>query len=318
MSKLTPSRATRRGAILGTLALGGAAILSIKACADHPGRIWRSLHGPDTLPEPSADMFFAPPWRVLSSNLVPDHDFGPFPNPGNPFSVRARRRSFIVPSDPVAASDPMPIGFSEFGVMLNGIPLDPAGPHWRGDRRSGWQFEVMSPNARPHLGLDDSNAHVHPDGVYHYHGPPSGLLRSLGVADAPPKSMVLLGFAADGFPIYWRWGHLVADDPASPLVELHSGYVLRSGTRDGGPGGRHDGTFVEDYVYDGARGRLDPLNGRIGVTPDWPAGIFHYIITAAFPWIPRFFRGQPHPSFSGHRVGPGIDGVPPALRGYRA
>jgi hypothetical protein len=71
-------------------------------------------------------------------------------------------------------------------------------------------------------------------------------------------------------------------------------------------------------VYDGARGRLDPLNGRIGVTPDWPAGIFHYIITAAFPWIPRFFRGQPHPSFSGHRVGPGIDGVPPALRGYRA
>lgn len=43
MSKLTPSRATRRGAILGTLALGGAAILSIKACADHPGRIWRSL-----------------------------------------------------------------------------------------------------------------------------------------------------------------------------------------------------------------------------------------------------------------------------------
>lgn len=318
MSKPAPTLVTRRGAIVGTLMLGGAAALPLQAATDGRPRLWQRLHGADILPEPSVDLFFAPPWRVLSSNLVPDHDFGPFPNRGVPFSVRAQRRSFVVTSDPVPVSAPVPIGFSEFGVTLNGIPLDPAGPHWRGDRRSGWQFEVMSPTVRPHLGLDHSNAHVHSDGVYHYHGPPTGLLRSLGAADEQPKRMILLGFAADGFPIYWRWGHLVPDDPTSPLVELHSGYILRTGTRDGGPGGRHDGTFVEDYVYDGVRGHLDPLNGRVGVTPDWPAGIFHYIVTTAFPWIPRFFRGQPHSSFSVHPNGPGIDVVPPALRRYRA
>ena len=102
------------------------------------------------------------------------------------------------------------------------------------------------------------------------------------------------------------WGRLVPVDPASPLVELNSGYVLRAGMRCGGPGGRHDGTFVEDYVYEGGRGLLDPLNGRMGVTPERASGIFHYIVSATFPWIPRIFRGPPHPSFILHPNGPGI------------
>ena len=101
-------------------------------------------------------------------------------------------------------------------------------------------------------------------------------------------------------------GYRVSDDPVSPLVELNSGYVLRAGMRRSGSGGRHDGTFVGGYVYGGGRGLLDPLNGRMGVTPKWLSGIFHYILSATFPWIPRIFRGQPNPSFILHPNGPGI------------
>ncbi len=312
----TPRPPSRRDAVLGTLALGGVATLAIEAAAGERPGFWQRLFGEEPLPPPSTDARLAPPWRIISSNVVPNHAFGPFPNRGNPFPVRAQRRLFVLPSDPVPALEPVPVGFVEFGVALNGIPFDPAGPYWRGDRRTGWQFEVMSVTARPHLGLDDSNAHVQPSGAYHYHGPPAGLLDTLGLGDDPPERMVLLGFAADGFPIYWRWGHLVPDDPRSPLVELRSGYVLRPGSRDGGPGGRHDGTFVEDHAYEGGTGRLDPLDGRMGTTPEWPQGIYHYVVTTTFPWIPRSFRGQPHPSFALHANGPGMDGVPPALRTY--
>ena len=311
-------RFSRRQALFGTLGLGGVSVLSAKFSSEKSKVVWQRSSSLEPLPEPSMDMFFAPPWRIITSNLVPNHEFGPFPSGENLFSVSAQRHFFLMPSSPTAGLAPQPIDFSTFGVALNGVPFDPAGPYWHGDRHSGWQFEAMSPAVRRHLGLDSSNAHVHSDGKYHYHGPPLKLLRLLGVGDERPKRMVFLGFAADGFPIYWRWGHLVPDDPASPLVELHSGYALRTGVRDGGPGGRHDGTFVEDYVYEGGRGLLDPLNGRIGVTPEWPSGIFYYTLTAAFPWVPRSFRGRPHPSFILHADDPGIDGLPNTLQRYRA
>ena len=52
------------------------------------------------------------------------------------------------------------------------------------------------------LGFDDNNAHVQPDGSYHYHGTPVGLLAGLG-HDA---DLVHVGFAADG--------HLIAHSPS--------------------------------------------------------------------------------------------------------
>jgi hypothetical protein len=50
-------------------------------------------------------------------------------------------------------------------------------------------------------GTDTSNAHVQPNGMYHYHGIPEGLVTKLGNGN---KAMTLIGWAADGFPIYAR------------------------------------------------------------------------------------------------------------------
>ena len=39
------------------------------------------------------------------------------------------------------------------------------------------------------------------------------------------------------------------------------------------------------------------VNGRIGVTPEFPNGTYYYIITDEFPGIPRYFKGIPSNDF---------------------
>ena len=258
------------------------------------------------------------PFRWIAAPGLPNHETGIFPNPGCPFPIREQPgRIYRVARKPVAAAELTKIGWWEFGVAVNGVPFDPSGPSWEGDADSGWQFEVTSPVATPHLGLDMQHAHVQPSGAYHYHAEAPGLLAALASHEAiEAGTMLLAGWAADGFPIYAGYGHAAAMDPESPLVELHSGYRLRSGARQSGPGGTHDGTFVEDYLYDPSKDALDEANGRFGVTPEYPDGTYHYMLTAAFPYIPRLFRGTPDPTFGTHSQGPGLGGLPPALRGY--
>ncbi|MEZ6108655.1 MAG: YHYH protein [Pirellulaceae bacterium] len=162
-----------------------------------------------------------------------------------------------------------------------------AAEFWNRDRRSGWQYEALGGGVN--LGLDEHNAHVQPTGAYHYHGIPTGLVQRL----RRPDSMTMVGYAADGFPIYAVWGYRDADDPDSPLIELKSSYQLKEGMRNGGPRGRHDGTFVQDWEYVAGSGDLDECNGRTGVTPEYPQGTYYYVLTDRFPFIPRAFRAHP-------------------------
>jgi hypothetical protein len=208
----------------------------------------------------------------------------------------------------------VPIDGWLFGAARNGVVFDPTGPYWRGREETGWQFEVLGPRVRGFLGIDPHHAHVQPSGEYHYHGLPTGLL----VADLEASrargerpGMSWLGFAADGYPIYGPWGHEDPGDPQSPLVQLRSSYRLRGGLRAGGPGGIGDGSFVQDYEFVPGWGDLDACNGRYGVTPLYPEGTYHYVITYEFPFVPRFWRGEPHPSFAHGK--PGAGAVPPAL-----
>jgi YHYH protein len=82
------------------------------------------------------------------------------------------------------------------------------------------------------FGVDSNNAHVQPNGEYHYHGMPEGLLTALGTTSANPR-MTLVGWASDGFPVYARYCHTVAMDPASPL-KLCAGSFVRDTTADSG------------------------------------------------------------------------------------
>ncbi len=244
--------------------------------------------------------------RVIRSNGIPDHEPGRFPARGNPNTISPQSYHFTVPLHPQAADKTTPLVMQPFGVAVNGVVLDPlAAEWWQGDSRSGWQYEALS--GRINLGTDASNAHVQPNGAYHYHGIPHGLVKKL--AGGKP-AMVLIGWAADGFPIYGPHGHARADDATSELRVMKPGYQIKSGERNGGPGGKHDGTFVADYEFVSGLGDLDECNGRFGPTPEFPKGIYHYHVTEAFPFIPRLFRGTPDPSFARRRGPPPGRGDP--------
>ena len=53
------------------------------------------------------------------------------------------------------------------------------------------------------------------------------------------------------------------------------------------------GTFVQDWEYVAGLGDLDECNGRTGVTPEFPGGIYHYTVTDTYPFIQRCVKGTP-------------------------
>lgn len=239
-------------------------------------------------------------YRNITSNGIPNHTTGRFPNANNPNTMQAQNHSWKVPLKPQKAASVTPLKLFPFGVATNGVPFDPgAMEFWNRDRESGWQYEPMS--GTPNLGLDQNLAHVQPGGAYHYHGlPPFAMPKG----DAM-NQMVLAGWAADGYPIYVQYGHSEPSNLLSPMKYLRSSYQLRKGIRPSGPGGRFDGTFVEDYEFVFGTGDLDECNGRFGATPEFPEGTYHYFLTEAFPFVPRFFRAKPDISFQRRGPGPG-------------
>ncbi len=228
--------------------------------------------------------------RIISSNRLPDHQIGRFPNRLNPNTVRAHQQSYRMPTQPVWRKTSIPLGRKPFGIALNGVLFDPGTAEtFNGDRR--WSKEALS--GLINLGLDRNNAHVQPNGSYHYHGSPTGLLAKLRRRGSP----TLLGFAADGFPIYDQWG--------LEKGALQSSYRLQRGQRpagNAGPGGRYSGTYTQDYEYVEGLGDLDACNGRKGHTPEFPAGTYYYVITERFPHVPRCFHGRPDASFKANRM----------------
>jgi len=249
--------------------------------------------------------------RVIRSNGIPNHETGQFPGPGNPNTISPQKYEFHVPLHPKLADNITPMRMQPFGVAVNGVVFDPgAAEWWHGDH--AWQYEPLT-MAPLYLGTDASHAHVQPTGAYHYHGIPTALVHAL--TDDKPK-MVILGWAADGFPIYNNVGHTDPKDPTSPLKTLKSSYQIKTGQRPSGPGGNYDGKFVADYEFIPNLGDLDQCNALFGVTPEYPGGIYHYVLTEQFPYIPRMYHGTPDPSFMRH-PGPGAPGRPGGARDRR-
>jgi len=132
--------------------------------------------------------------------------------------------------------------------------------------------------------VDSHNAHTQPNGAYHYHGDPMALFSRTGDVASP-----VVGFAADGFPIY---GSFIKDGAA--IRQVQSSYQLKSGTRpsdNNQPGGSYDGSFRDDYEYIAGSGDLDECNG-MSVN-----GQYAYYITDRFPYLMACFKGTVDESF---------------------
>ncbi|MEM9282082.1 MAG: YHYH protein [Verrucomicrobiota bacterium] len=236
---------------------------------------------------------------VIEANGIPNHRVGSFPNRGNPHTIQEQGYDIVLPEDPEPAAQVTSmtgtLGFTYrvFGISLDGVLFEPGTAEtWKGRRDSGWNYEALGGAVT--LGLDANFAHVQPDGSYHYHGLPLGLMRRLGhqTGDHSP----LIGWAADGFPIYALYGYEAPQNSGSKVVELKTSYQLRRGQRPRGgdqPGGEFDGTFIQDYHHVIGSGDLDECNGRFCVTPEFPDGTYAYFLTRDWPVIPRAFKGTP-------------------------
>ncbi len=51
------------------------------------------------------------------------------------------------------------------------------------------------------------------------------------------------------------------------------------------------GTFAQNWQYVAGSGDLDECNGRTGVTPEFPNGIYHYYATDTYPFLQRCVKG---------------------------
>lgn len=229
-------------------------------------------------------------YRYITSNGIP-YSHGQFPNAHNPNTVSAQTYNFKVPLNPRATNRAIPLSNGmDFGVAIDGVPFDPGTAEtWNND--PNWRYEALS--GKIDLGMDFNNAHVQSNGAYHYHGLPTEVMSGLSSS----LHSGIVGYAADGFPIYALYGYSSPMDPNSTIKQLSSSYKLRQGTRTSGPGGTYDGTFTQDYVYVKGSGDLDECNGRFTITPDYPQGTYAYFITNNFPIIPRCFQGTPDQSF---------------------
>jgi len=93
------------------------------------------------------------------------------------------------------------------------------------------------------VSFDPGYAHQQNTGVYHYHADPLGLRYLLGDhvdynasaktfsedTNTPTKHSPIIGWVADGYPIYGPYGYSNATNASSGIRRMISGYVIRNG-----------------------------------------------------------------------------------------
>lgn len=238
--------------------------------------------------------------RLLTANGLPDHEVGTFPNRNNPPAISVQNVVAHMPLAPILTSVATQRGGAraDAGFLLNGVKIDPStagtcdasGASCSMARGTGpWSLEAMGQKTF-NFGTDSNNAHVQPGGAYHYHGIPEGFIAKIGRGE----KMTLIGWAADGFPIYARYGYSVATDASSAIKVIKGSYQFKTTPAVGRPATSTYpmGTFTQDYEYVAGSGDLDECNGRIGVTPEFPAGTYHYFATDTYPYLQRCVKGK--------------------------
>ena len=244
--------------------------------------------------------------RSLMANGVPDHSVGTFPNPENPNTISAQNVAVDFPLHPEIASE-SGIATRIVAYALNGVKFEVgtagtctnAGDCSPAGNGGAWSMEAVG-EASFDFGEDENHGHVQPFGAYHYHGIPENYLTQLGRGE----EMTLIGWAVDGFPIYARYGYDDPNNASSEVKVVVSSWRLKAEADAGRPSVDIYplGAFTQDYEYVEDFGDLDECNGRSGVTPEFPDGIYHYYLTDTFPFGQRCVKGS---SLVEEDMGPG-------------
>ena len=243
-------------------------------------------------------------YRVMVTNALPNHLTGEFPNLGNPNTIRAQKRTYKFPVNPQFTGNPK--WAREPGVAINGVKFEPETAEII-ECATGENYRIEAMQTMIDLGLDFNHAHVQPTGAYHYHGTPTGIVNAI----KSEEDLVHIGFAMDGFPIYY-----------SKSGAYKPSYKLIDDEREGtdcvyeNPHNRMDvtlqatkpdGTFKPDWEYVKGLGDLDECNG---IMID---GNYFYLVTDNYPFVGRCLKGE----FEEQRRGPRGPRPPRGRRGER-
>jgi hypothetical protein len=276
-------------------------------------------------------------WVYVSTNGIPSYITGPFLD-GNPSLASSQNAIFKISLKPTKnTGTPTNTTGGNIGIFVNGVALF--------DYRDGvsWSNAQQALKGGPLMGMGDNVwnrdavvgerlgfdcAKGHPaNGNYHHHQNPSAFnldrkvistVCDLYAADGlyildSTKHAPLLGYTADGFPIYGSYGYKNTDGTGG-ITRMKSSFFLRNIKdrtvyADGsdvidGPAVSTTyplGYFREDYGYIAPSASLpdylDEHNGRFCVTPEYPKGTYCYFATvdanwnSAYPYIvgPTFY-----------------------------
>ena len=242
----------------------------------------------------------------INATGIPSYPIGVWQS--NPNTATAQNFVARFPKTPTAATTTHTnTGLGAIGLWIDGVAFFNAK-----DARSYQSRGIWNQNAFVVEGVsfDTAGGHPAPNGAYHHHQRPIGLLSRLN--DDGTTHSALLGYAYDGFPVYGPYGYANTSGGGG-IARMTSSYRLRNITQrttlaDGtvlaaanyGPAVSTTyplGYYLEDYEYVGSLGTLNQYNGRICVTPEYPNGTFAYFTTidaagaSAYPYIvgPQYY-----------------------------
>jgi hypothetical protein len=255
---------------------------------------------------------------------VPGYVTGPFMD-GNPSVATNQHAIFSLPLNPVQNTGTLsPVTMGNIGLFVNGVALFDArdGVSWNNTTMAEGGGPIPGPPGQnvwnrdaivaERAGFDCSKGHP-AQGNYHHHQNPSAFKLDYNVLstvcnlyDADGLYAIdslnhspLIGFSADGFPIYGAYAFANADGTGG-IVRMKTGYQLRNITTrttyangtsvTPGPAVSTSyplGHYKEDYewvAHPGQADYLDAHNGRFCVTPEYPNGIYCYFATVDANW----------------------------------
>ena len=182
----------------------------------------------------------------------------------NPNRLLSATETFRIPLNPVNNATATDTALGTVGVAVNGIPIyNP--------------FEDANQTAATGRIFSGCCGHPQLTGVYHYHKYPTCLRLLKGDVWQSEKEKCdeidalistgghspLIGFALDGWPVY---GPVGWKDTNRISKLLKSSYT-----------GANDAYGNPSYLA--ASGDLDECNGLVSPTPDYPEGIYHYVMS---------------------------------------
>lgn len=176
------------------------------------------------------------------------HVMGPWPA-GFPNLPVNRKALYRIPRNPTTPTTKTPTGLGVIGYFVDGVAMFDSrdGFVWTGAGESGgmgatgyWNRDAYVNEGRT---FDPAFAHQEGAGNYHYHANPVALRYLLGdhvdynpathtYAESPgavERHSPILGWVRDGNPIYGPYGYREANNAASGVRRMLTGYQLRNG-----------------------------------------------------------------------------------------